>query len=78
MPFLLDDDGVVLSLMDMKVARETEIKYLAVFHIDFMQESEAQVNRINDGLDVPPPGKQHELWTFYMGAPGGFTVEVLC
>ncbi len=83
MAFLLDDDGAVLSLMDMKVARETEVKYPATFHIGFMQESEAQVNEINarlknDGFDVRPPSKQHGSWTFYFRAPGGFTVEVLC
>ncbi len=83
MAFLRDDDGAVLSLMDMKLGRETEVKYPANFHIGFIQESEAKVNRINarlrnDGFDVPLPSKQHGSWTFYMGAPGGFTVEVLC
>lgn len=38
MAFLLDDDGAVLSLMDMKVARETEVRYPATFHVGFMQE----------------------------------------
>jgi catechol 2,3-dioxygenase-like lactoylglutathione lyase family enzyme len=51
------------------------------FHIGFRQESEERVNEINqrlrdDGFDVEPPQRQH-AWTFYVQAPGGFTVEVL-
>lgn len=83
MAFLLDDDGAVLSLTSMKVAKETEVRYPAVFHIGFMQENEARVDEINArlkdaGYDVPAPSKQHGSWTFYFEAPGGFTVEVLC
>ena len=29
-----------------------------------------------DGYDVLPP-ERHHAWTFYVQAPGGFTVEVL-
>jgi len=29
-----------------------------------------------DGYDVAPP-ERHHAWTFYVQAPGGFTVEVL-
>ena len=79
MAFLYDDDGLVLSLM--KASRDTEVKYPDTFHIGFGQESEKQVNEINqrlrdDGFNVEPP-QRHHAWTFYVQAPGGFTVEVL-
>lgn len=76
---LFDDDDLVLSLM--KSGRGAEVQYPDTFHIGFMQESEARVNEINqrlkdDGFDVQPP-EQHHAWTFYVNAPGGFTVEVM-
>jgi len=82
MGFLSDDDGAVISLTSMKVARETEVRYPASFHVGFIQEGPERVNEINqrlrdDGFDVAPPSKQHGSWTFYFRAPGGFTIEVL-
>ena len=82
MGFLSDDDGAVISLTHMKVAKETEVRYPASFHIGFIQESEERVNEINqrlqdDGFDVTPPARMHGSWTFYFRAPGGFTIEVL-
>jgi lactoylglutathione lyase len=79
---LLDDNGMVLTLMNMEIGRKSEVKYPATFHIGFIQESEEQVNEINrhlkaDGFDVPPPSRQHGSWTFYFDAPGGFTIEVM-
>src|SRR5690606_24190062 len=73
---LLDDGGLVLTLI--KAGR---VNYPPTFHIGFGQESEEQVNEINqrlreDGYDVQPPQRLH-AWTFYVQAPGGFTVEVL-
>ncbi|WP_080832135.1 VOC family protein [Cohnella massiliensis] len=73
---LFDDDGLVLTLM-----KGTEVRYPKTFHIGFGQESEEKVNEINrrlkdDGFDVAPPQRSH-AWTFYVEAPGGFTVEVL-
>jgi lactoylglutathione lyase len=46
-----------------------------------MQDSEAAVNAINhrlkaDGFEIPPPARMHGSWTFYVQAPGGFTLEV--
>jgi lactoylglutathione lyase len=69
MAFLSDDNGMVLSLMNVKIGRESEVKYPATFHIGFIQESEEQVDEINrclkaDGFDVPPPSRQHGSWTF--------------
>ena len=77
---LIDDDGLVLTLM--KTRRGAEVKYPGYFHIGFMQESEEQVNELNhrlkaDGFEVDPPQRSH-AWTFYVEAPGGFLVEVLC
>lgn len=77
--FLFDDSGLVLTLM--QGSRKTEVKYPANFHIGFGQESEERVNEINaqlkaDGFNVAPP-ERHHAWTFYVEAPGGFTVEVM-
>ncbi|RAV09927.1 VOC family protein [Paenibacillus contaminans] len=74
---LFDDSGFVLTLM-----KGASVSYPKTFHIGFIQESEERVNEINrrlkdDGFDVEPPQRSHG-WTFYVQAPGGFTVEVLC
>jgi len=74
--FLRDDRGLVLSLFKGK-----DVKYPGTFHIGFIQDSEAKVDEVNrrlkaDGFDVAPPERTH-AWTFYVEAPGGFTVEVL-
>jgi lactoylglutathione lyase len=76
---LFDDNG--LSLVLMTAGRSREVAYPASFHLGFMQESEEQVNAINqrlqdDGFAVPPPRRLHGMWTFYFEAPGGFTIEV--
>ena len=76
---LFDDNGMVLTLM--KARSTTEVMYPGFFHIGFIQESEARVNEIYqrlsaDGFTVAPPQRSH-AWTFYVQAPGGFTVEVL-
>jgi catechol 2,3-dioxygenase-like lactoylglutathione lyase family enzyme len=77
---MFDENNLVLTLM--KSGRSAEVKYPDTFHIGFGQESEEHVNEINrrlkaDGFDVQPPERSH-AWTFYVQAPGGFTVEVLC
>ncbi|UHA73508.1 VOC family protein [Paenibacillus sp. 481] len=74
---LLDDNGLVLTLM-----KGAKVSYPKTFHIGFGQENEEQVNELNqrlkeDGYDVEPPQRAH-AWTFYVEAPGGFTVEVFC
>lgn len=80
MSFMSDDSGMLLALF--RAAKGKEEKYPAGFHIGFIQESEEQVNQINerlreDGFQVPKPARIHNSWTFYFEAPGGFTVEVL-
>ena len=78
MAFLLDDDGFVLTLM--KAGKTSQVTYPGTFHIGFFVESEEKVNEINgrlkaDGYDVAPPERRH-AYTFYVAAPGGFTVEL--
>ena len=81
MSFMSDDDGMLLALF--RASKSGQAKYPAGFHIGFMQETEQQVNQINqrlrdDGYEVPKPAHLHNSWTFYFEAPGGFTIEVLC
>ncbi|GCE51250.1 catechol 2,3-dioxygenase-like lactoylglutathione lyase family enzyme [Thermosporothrix hazakensis] len=73
---LFDDRGLVLTLM-----KAREVSYPKTFHIGFGQESEERVNEIYqrliaDGYQADPPQRSH-AWTFYIQAPGGFTIEVL-
>src|SRR4029453_12017534 len=75
---LLDDDGLVLTLM--KVGRTANGKYPENFQIGFFVESEAKVNLINqhlkeDGYEVSPP-ERHHAYSFYINAQGGIRFEV--
>ena len=75
---LLDNDGLVLTLM--KMGRAGSTKYPDNFHVGFFVESDAKVDQIYqllkaDGYEVAPP-ERHHAYSFYVGAPGGFTVEV--
>ena len=75
---LSDDDGFVLTLM--KASKTSNVLYPTSFHIGFFVESEARVDAVNrrlkeDGYDVAPPERQHS-YSFYVAAPGGFTVEL--
>jgi lactoylglutathione lyase len=72
---LFDDDYLGLTLM-----KAGQVEYPRTFHIGFSQESEQRVNEIyqqlkDDGFDVNPPQRTH-AWTFYVKAPGGFTIEI--
>jgi lactoylglutathione lyase len=74
---LFDDRGMVLTLMKARA-----VVYPATFHIGFIQPTEAAVDELYarlqaDGFDADPPARSH-AWTFYVKAPGGFVVEVLC
>lgn len=78
---LFDDAGMVLTLMG--VGKRREVSYPETFHIGFLQATEADVDAVNerlrgDGFAVEPASRRHGAWTFYLQAPGGFTVEVLC
>lgn len=74
---MFDVDDFILTLMKGK-----EVHYPQTFHIGFPVRSEEDVNKINQrlkeaGFEVDPPKHAHG-YTFYVEAPGGFTVEVLC
>jgi len=74
---MVDDEGFILTLMKGK-----DVHYPGTFHIGFPQANEQEVDRINrlleeNGFEVEPPMHAHG-YTFYVKAPGGFTVEVLC
>ncbi|MDR4950354.1 VOC family protein [Neobacillus cucumis] len=74
---MFDDNGFVLTLM-----KGREVHYPNTFHIGFPQESKEKVDKINqrlkeDGFDIQSPQQLHS-YTFYIKAPGGFTIEVLC
>ena len=78
MAFLTDNAGFVLSLM--KAGKTTDVRYPGNFHIGFFVDSKTTVDAINrrlkdDGYDVAPPTQEH-AYTFYVTAPGGFTVEL--
>jgi catechol 2,3-dioxygenase-like lactoylglutathione lyase family enzyme len=75
---LLDDSGFVLTLM--KIGAKSTRTYPQNFHMGFFLDSEAKVDAMNermrdDGLEVAPPRREH-AYSFYVGAPGGFLVEV--
>ena len=78
MAFLTDEDGFVLTLM--KARRATGVAYPGNFHVGFFVESGEIVDEVNyrlkeNGFDVALP-RQHHAYTFYVEAPGGFTVEL--
>ena len=73
---LNDDDHLICTLM-----KAAQVSYPGSFHIGFVQESKQRVDEIyqqlkDDGFEMKPPQQAH-AWTFYVKAPGGFTVEVL-
>lgn len=75
---LQDNDGLVLTMM--KMARTGSQLYPDNFHIGFFVESEEKVNLLyqrlkDDGYDLAPP-ERHHSYSFYIQAPGGFTIEV--
>jgi lactoylglutathione lyase len=77
MTHVQDDNGLILSLFKGKKITEPQTT-----HIGFMQESEARVDEIyqrlkEDGFEMEPPKHSHG-YTFYVIAPGGFMVEVVC
>lgn len=74
--FLTDENGMVFALMKGKDAT-----YPANFHIGFIQPNAAAVDAVHarltaDGFVADKPSQQH-AYTFYIRAPGGFTVECL-
>lgn len=77
---LKDDNGLLLTLMNLQ--NEDEVSYPGMFHVGFVQDSRAEVDgiyqRLSDaGFKAKPAHEFHGAYTFYVKAPGGFTVEVL-
>lgn len=80
MAFLSDEGGMVLSLMNL--GQDREVSYPGMFHIGFIQESRKQVDALNErlktaGFSVKQAREYHGSYTFYLKAPGGFSVEIL-
>jgi lactoylglutathione lyase len=79
MAFLTDDDaagGLVLTLMKAK-----QVEYPGNFHIGFFVASEETVDEVHrqlrsDGYEVADPAQTGHSYGFYVGAPGGFRVEI--
>ena len=76
---LVDESGFVFTLNNFE--KVASVEYPGGFHVGFMQGSREEVDAIferlkADGFDIKPPREFHGAWTFYMDAPGGFTVEV--
>lgn len=74
MTHLSDDGGFALSLFAGERASDA--------HIGFIQDTEEQVDAVyrrlrDDGFEADPPSRSHG-WTFYVTAPGGLIVEVVC
>ena len=76
---LVDDDDLVLTLMG--VGRSNEVSYPKTFHLGFIRPREADVYELNgrlrdNGFEVDAPSWRHGHCTFYLEAPGGFTIAV--
>ena len=70
---LQDDKGFILSLTEGDPER---------CHIGFIQETEGAVDALYarlkaDGVAADPPRRSHG-WGFYLRAPGGLIIEVVC
>jgi lactoylglutathione lyase len=79
MALLRDDHGMVLNVSNF--SHTDRVEYPGTFHIGFTRESKEEVDAIyrrlaGAGLAKSPPRHFHGSWTFYVTAPGGFTVEV--
>ena len=65
----------------MNPQNQAEVSYPGMFHIGFMQDSRAEVDavyqRLSEAGFKAKPAHDHGSYTFYVKAPGGFTVEVL-
>lgn len=76
---LVDDAQCFVTLSNF--ASVDEVSYPKSFHVGFFQPSREKVDEIferleADGLNPKTRREFHGAWTFYLRAPGGFTVEV--
>ena len=77
---LMDESESIVTLSNFNDA--DTVKYPGAFHIGFVQSSNAAVDAVShrllaDGHVAGEPKELHGSYTFYVKAPGGFTVEVL-
>lgn len=75
----IDESGTIVALSNFSNA--DSFSYPDAFHIGFNQPSRDAVDilhqrLIGDGYKAGKRVEFHGAWTFYVGAPGGFTVEV--
>lgn len=76
---LRDDAGMVLVLSNFDSATESQLP--STFHVGFMMNSRDEVDAVHQrltaaGFPCDAPRLIHFSWTFYMAAPGGYTLEV--
>ena len=79
--FALLSDGAGMALALSNFSGEDSVKTARGFHIGFMVDGREAVNAkhaelAEAGVAAPEPQSFHGSWTFYIPAPGGFTVEV--
>ena len=77
---LMDESDSIVTLSNFNHA--DAVTYPGAFHIGFLQPSNAEVDAVNkrliaDGHVAGEPKELHGSYTFYIKAPGGFTIEVL-
>lgn len=76
---LVDEAQCVITLSNFGGA--DDVAYPKSFHLGFFQPSRERVDEIFERLEAdgftPKTRREfHGAWTFYLKAPGGFTVEV--
>ena len=76
---LTDDHGAIITLSNFNHA--AKVDWPGAFHIGFVRDSRAAVDAVHArltgaGHKASPPRLFHGSWTFYVEAPGGFTIEV--
>ena len=74
-----DEGGMVLVLSNFN--KSTPSPLPAAFHVGFMMDSREAVDAMHQRLTAAgyvcdPPRLMHFSWTFYIAAPGGYTLEV--
>ena len=74
-----DGGGMVLVLSNFDNATQSQLP--SAFHVGFMMDSRDEVDAVHQrltaaGFVCDPPRLMHFSWTFYITAPGGYTLEV--
>jgi lactoylglutathione lyase len=77
---LTDRAGLLLTISNLDDV--SEVVYPKSFHVGFKRTSDATVDNTYerlkaDGFSVGERQNLHGAWSFYVTAPGDFTVEVM-